>query len=201
MIPIFNYAEQAARWQTAFFVLLLATLAFLLALDGMSSKAQGEPQTIVVECRHAEPLYVSVVQAQPEIEDTTGEEVASGKYSAITMSDAERAIVALTVYHEARGEGAEGMRAVLEVILNRVLSDRWPSTATDVINAPGQFAVASYLKTANINEPDKLAQAFNLVDKVLSETEYILPDDYVYFATSKVNGKDFIQIGNHYFSK
>ena len=138
---------------------------------------------------------------QHEIEDDLVKQDGAGKYSAITMSDAERAIVALTVYHEARGEGVDGMKAVLEVILNRVLSERWPNTATDVINAPGQFAVASYLKTANINEPDKLAQAFNLVDEVLASTDYILPDDYVYFATSKVNGKDFIQIGNHYFSK
>ena len=59
----------------------------------------------------------------------------------------------------------------------------------------------AYLLTANINEPELLAQAFDLVREVLETTEYILPDGYVYFATSKVNGKDFIQIGNHYFSK
>ena len=201
MIPIICYTEKTNFWQNAFFILLLATTIFLLVLDSEVTKAQQEPQTIVIECQHSDPITVRVLPTPYEVEDDIVEETVAGKYSAITMSDAERAIVALTVYHEARGEGTDGMRAVLEVILNRVLSERWPSTATAVIYAPGQFAVASYLKTANINELDKLAQAFSLVDEVLSETEYILPDDYVYFATSKVNGKDFIQIGNHYFSK
>lgn len=182
-------------------MLLFATVLFLLVLDGEVAKAQREPQTIIVECHHPEPVYVKVLPMQHEHEETPEVQVEPGKYSNLTLSDAERTLAALTAYHEARGEGAEGMRAVLEVIFNRALSERWPNTVTDVINAPGQFAVASYLKTANINELDKLTQAFDLVDEVLLETEYILPEGYVYFATSKVNGKDFIQIGNHYFSK
>ena len=28
-----------------------------------------------------------------------------------------------------------------------------------------------------------------------------VPEDYVYFATYKANGRDFIQIGGHYFSR
>lgn len=124
-----------------------------------------------------------------------------GKYSMLNLAEEEFMLVALTAYHEARGEGIEGMRAVIEVIFNRMLSDDWPNAAKDVIYAPGQFSVASYLLTANINEPELLTQAFNLVREVLDSTEYILPDGYVYFATSKVNGKDFIKIGNHYFSK
>lgn len=127
----------------------------------------------------------------------------SGKYAPLSLSDEERMLVALTAYHEARGEGITGMRAVIEVIFNRMLSDRWPNTAKQVIyqKDPLQFSVSSYLLTKDITEPDILAKAFDLVGNVRNSSEYILPDGYVYFATSKVNGKDFIQLGNHYFSK
>lgn len=123
------------------------------------------------------------------------------RYSEVVLSHKERAIAALTIYHEARGESREGQRAVMEVILNRLLSDKWPNSIEEIVYAPRQFAVASYLTTANINEPECLSIAFEVVDEVLSSDEYILPEGYVYFATSKINGRDFIEIGNHYFSR
>ena len=39
------------------------------------------------------------------------------------------------------------------------------------------------------------------LDFVLSIGRTVLPEDYVFFATYKANGKDFIQIQNHYFGR
>ena len=127
----------------------------------------------------------------------------TGRYAELAkvITDEERALSALTIYHEARGQSYEGQKAVCEVIFNRWLSPKWQDTVKEIIYAPGQFSVASYLLTANINEPECLAQAFDIVDEVLEETEYILPsEDYVYFATSVI-GKEPKKLGNHYFCK
>lgn len=188
------------------YITLVAVLILLGAATSCSSQPVEQPEPVVlIEQEYVtEPCDLThIPEDQLQImlalyEDYTKP---AGKYNVLALTEEECMLVALTAYHEARGEGLEGMKAVIEVIFNRMLAERWPNTAKDVIYAPGQFRVASYLLTANINEPELLTQAFNLVREVLDSTEYILPDGYVYFATSKVNGKDFIKIGNHYFSK
>ena len=42
--------------------------------------------------------------------------------------------------HEARGEGTEGMLAVANVVANRVLSDKYPSTVCGVVLQKNQFS-------------------------------------------------------------
>ena len=188
------------------YITLVAVLILLGAATSCSSQPVEQPEPVVLIKQEyvTEPCKLTHIpedQLQIMLELYEDYMKPEGKYSMLNLTEEEFMLVALTAYHEARGEGIEGMRAVIEVIFNRMLSDDWPNTAKDVIYAPGQFSVASYLLTANINEPELLTQAFNLVREVLDSTEYILPDGYVYFATSKVNGKDFIKIGNHYFSK
>ena len=125
------------------------------------------------------------------------------KYAPVAeiITDEEIALSAFAIYHESRGESYDGQKAVCEVIFNRVLHPAWPNTVKEVLYQPNQFDVASYLLTADINEPELLAQAFRIVYEVLEETEYVLPDsDYVYFA-QKVIGKSPIELGVHYFCK
>lgn len=50
------------------------------------------------------------------------------------------ACLAVTVYHEARGEGAKGMRAVAAVVMNRVKSSLFPDTVCDVVRQHAQFS-------------------------------------------------------------
>lgn len=52
----------------------------------------------------------------------------------------ERLCLAQAIYHEARGESEIGQRAVANVILNRVVSNRYPSTVCGVVfqNAGGK---------------------------------------------------------------
>ncbi len=48
--------------------------------------------------------------------------------------------LALNVYHEARGENAEGQLAVARVTLNRVKSDLFPDSVCEVVWQPRQFS-------------------------------------------------------------
>lgn len=52
----------------------------------------------------------------------------------------ETHILALNMYHEARGEGEEGMRMVGETTLNRVASEEYPDTVCEVVYQSGQFS-------------------------------------------------------------
>ena len=51
--------------------------------------------------------------------------------------------LALAVYHEARGEPLIGQKAVAEVVMNRVASDRFPDTICGVVMQPKQFSFVS----------------------------------------------------------
>ena len=53
-------------------------------------------------------------------------------------SSEELQCLALAMYFEARSEGAEGMRAVGSVVLNRVGSDEFPSTPCEVVRDGGE---------------------------------------------------------------
>jgi len=50
---------------------------------------------------------------------------------------------------EARGEGAEGMQAVLNVMVNRAADRRWPSSLAGVATQPWQFSAY------NENDPNR----------------------------------------------
>lgn len=113
-------------------------------------------------------------------------------------SDYERDLVARILALEAQGEPYEGERAVVEVILNRVISPEWPDTIYDVLSQRGQFAAWKYLdKPYNV----PTVSEYQLIEDTVLAGPEILPEGYVYFATSKVNGSGFIRIKNHYFSK
>jgi len=51
----------------------------------------------------------------------------------------ELACLALTIYHEARGEPNEGKVAVSHVVMNRVASGRFPDTICDVVRQGGEM--------------------------------------------------------------
>lgn len=54
--------------------------------------------------------------------------------------DRQVEVLALNMYHEARGEGPDGMQMVGEVTLNRVGHDRYPDNICDVVYQRRQFS-------------------------------------------------------------
>lgn len=174
--------------------LLCFTLALLL-LTGGGRAYPPAPVGKLVPPPFREPvLCVKAVEEQPE---------EPGRYDTIadTITDEELGLLALTIYHEARGESDDCQTACCEVVLNRVLDERFPSTVKEVLYAPGQFSTAQLLTTQPVKEPAALAKAFRVAEDTLSAREYQLPETYVFFATGKVNGKNFIQLDHTYFSE
>ena len=126
------------------------------------------------------------------------EEKPVNEYSAIKMNSQERELLEWMVALEAKDQSDEGQRAVVEVAFNRNLSSDWPDTIYDVIMAKGQFDSMNYLSKPYATPSQKERDN---IDYVLEHGRTVLPADYVFFATYKANGKDFIKIGDHYFSR
>ena len=119
--------------------------------------------------------------------------------------------LARTIYGEARGEGALGMQAVANVIMNRVKKGGWyGASIKDVVLKPWQFSCwndndknSSIIKQANAAQ---LKQAREIADKVISgELPDITGGATQYYASSikapvwtKTMNKT-ATIGNHYF--
>lgn len=103
--------------------------------------------------------------------------------------------LAVTIYHESRGEPLAGQYAVAYVILNRAESGKFPSSICGVVSQKGQFG--GYKPRAKINDKEAWEQA-NRVAKAsikLHEAGFDTTNGALYFNTSKKG----LKIGNHGF--
>lgn len=122
---------------------------------------------------------------------------------AASISTRDLQCLSEALYFEARGEGAQGQRAVAEVILNRVDHPRFPKSVCGVVNQSGQFSYRG-----NVGKMRKGA-AFNTARRVAEEAlagaPRALTNGATYFHTTKVRpswSKRFTRttrIGAHVF--
>lgn len=177
-------------------ILILIISLLLVFLMATCAKAD-EPKQII------NGQYVIDIEEAPPINEISSALDAAEKtvYAGISMTEDDaqllRSIVALEANYAT--EGLDGQKAVVEVIFNRVLSPRWPDTVSDVIYQKGQFATVKYLKKP-YNIPGEHED--DAISEVLRESETVLPStDYVYFSRGKSNGKAFVKINHHWFSR
>ena len=111
-------------------------------------------------------------------------------------------MLARLVRLEARGEPADGLQAVAEVVLNRMVSSRWShaNTVEAVINdnrwGP-QFAVAGNIWT---DRATPTSAEWTAVDNALNGPN-VLGMDYFFFRKTPVTENEIVWIGVHAFSK
>lgn len=133
----------------------------------------------------------------------------------LTSNTNEIDLLARTIWGEARGEGVDGMKAIANVIMNRVKKGGWwGSTVADVVLFPKQFSCwnendVNYIATKNVTEDDDdfywlkniiapKAISGNLPDNTDGATHY----HAVYVKPSWVKSmKQTATIGNHIFYK
>ena len=111
-----------------------------------------------------------------------------------TLTDDEKYLIYQITFLEAGNQSMEGQRAVIEVILNRVLSNKYPNTVERVLSQSGQFVTWAYRNSKSHNEEQE--EALQLV----YEEEPILTLDYLMFSRGKFSwGRNYIKIGDHWF--
>jgi N-acetylmuramoyl-L-alanine amidase len=114
----------------------------------------------------------------------------------IEFNTDEKDLLAQILWLEARGESQTGREAVVEVIFNRMISGDFGSDVYSVLSSPGQFT-----SWKNRNSATPTVDEYQAIESVLNGGTYIMNTDYVYFSTGKTSGKDFFQIGNHWFGR
>jgi len=105
-------------------------------------------------------------------------------------------VLARLVWLEARGEDDLGQRAVVEVVLNRVISDKFPNTIKEVVYAKNQFTPAKKIPATVATSKE-----YKNVYYVLHTNKRILDSNVVYFSMTARNSKVATQIGCHIFCK
>ena len=189
--------QRRRRIQAASLASLLLVLTLIVGL-----RVRGrtpEQETPVAAVRQA-LTYIAATAELSELIPAAEPEEPENRYARLQLDDEDVYILACLVYHEARGECFEGQVAVVEVVLNRMLSDYFPDTVEAVVfqkyGDVWQFSPAPYLYSA---EPGK--EQYLAVHTAIEEREHILSEDTVYFSTAPYNESVDMIIGNHYFCK
>lgn len=192
---------RAIRRRVAGMLALLTVLAALVLYAASYTWTEPEDKLDPPEIDPLPLTTVTTVEAAPPVTlAPVAESEAVSRYAGIEISDEDVYTLACLAYHEARGEPFEGQVAVIEVALNRCLSDYFPDTVEEVVfqkyGDVWQFSPAPYLYSA---EPDK--EQYLAVHTAIEEREHILSEDTVYFSTAPYNESVDMIIGNHYFCK
>ena len=129
--------------------------------------------------------------------ETAADAPGAAVYGAITLTDDEKSLLAAILWAEANNQPDSGNEACVEVVLNRILSDDWTDDLVSVLSQRGQFATWKYRNKVHPTQSE-----YDAIEKVLAETETVLPDlRYVYFDTKGVNGKAHVRIKDHVFGR
>lgn len=139
----------------------------------------------------SEPVVESVEQVETIVVEEEIEEVVE-----LPLTDEEIDLVALVTMAEAEGECEEGKRWVIDVILNRLDSPRFPNTIHGVIYAKNQFECMTNGRVDRCYVRDDIRQL--VIEELKSRTN----DHVHYFRTDHYHnfGVPVDQVGNHYFS-
>ena len=147
---------------------------------------------------------IEALKKQLELEKANSSLAANSAWrdiSQVAFEDGDRKLLANLIYCEARGESYDGKVAVGSVVINRVLSERFPNTVVGVIYAPNQFApvkstVNSLALALAEDRASRYPDCYRAADEAMSG--YSNVGKCVYFRTP-IPGLTGIQIGNHIF--
>ena len=117
--------------------------------------------------------------------------------SEVSFDGGDRHLLANLIYCEAGGEPYDGKVAVGSVVINRVLSSKYPDSVLGVIYQRGQFSpVASGRLELALSADRATADCYRAADEAMSGITNV--GNCVYFRTP-IEGLEGIQIGGHIF--
>ena len=143
---------------------------------------------------------LKVLQKKLEEELRRSREAAQGKWRSITevtFDAGDRKLLANIIYCEAGGEPYEGKLAVGAVVINRLLSGKFPDTLVGVVYQKGQFSPAASGRLDLALASDKATAAcYQAADEAMLGVTNV--GTCVFFRTP-VPGLTGINIGGHVF--
>lgn len=110
------------------------------------------------------------------------------------ISDNDKYLIYQITYAESGNQRMKGQRAVVEVILNRVLSDKYPDTVEGVLSQRGQFSTWKLRNKVKHNKEQEKAL------KLIYSRKPVLTKDYLMFSRGKFSwGRNYVKIQDHWF--
>lgn len=174
-------------------LLIILAAIISLRLSAQEARAANEPPAPVYSSAAlAAHLAVApdVAAHAPQTPEPVAEPEPEPLYEEITAE--ERELLARVVYAESNTETLEGQIAVAQVVLNRVRSESFPDTVSEVIYQERQFSTAPILDSVTPTENN-----YEAVDLAF-ELE-VVPYDVLYFSRGAENDRVWGQIGAHVF--
>lgn len=112
------------------------------------------------------------------------------------ISSSDLDLLSLIMVAESEGECEDGQRLVIDTVLNRVDSPKFPNTIHDVIYQKNQFSSVWNGRVNRCSVTDKDRQL--VLEEVQSRRNY----EVLYFTAGKYGayGTPMFKVGNHYFS-
>lgn len=109
------------------------------------------------------------------------------------VTEVEIDMLAHLVKAEAGNQTFLGKQLVVDVVLNRMRSDKFPNTVEGVVYAQGQFACVGYFMNKKPSQED--------YDAVYTEIEKRQNREVIYFRTGRYgSGTPLFKEDDHYFS-
>ena len=176
----------------------------ILQAYSISEPISEEPQTANLQEIKSAAFYKSEVltvkATELTVEEIIIEEVIVNPYVEIieNLTDYEKELIYKITFAEAGNQEEDGQRAVIEVILNRVLSDDFPNTVEGVLSQKNQFTTWGRRNKIRQIDQDRIIPILELV----AIESPVLPSlEYVFFARGKQTkyATDFIKIQDHWF--
>ena len=162
--------------------------AYLASCDQKAEEAaQAEADYQAIKAQYEEELRLSQLARQSAWRDI----------SQVTFEEGDRYLLANLIYCEAGNQPYEGQVAVGAVVINRVLSSRYPDTVTGVIYQYKQFSpvLDGHLALALANN-SATAACYSAADAAMSGSTTV--GSCLYFRTP-IEGLTGLQIGGHIF--
>ena len=128
--------------------------------------------------------------------DASMPEQQENRYQGYTLTEDDIYTLACFVWAEAREEPAEAKQAVAEVVLNRLMSDKYPSTVRAVIQKTEFYRAVDAM--ARVDEPG--LEQYIAVDTAMYGP-YILPEDICFYSQWEKGEEEWGTLGSYTFYK
>lgn len=182
----------------------LCAVAMLITTTATSVQTSEPTKLPVQEHSIRQTRDIETVEKEdipPLTEDLTTEEVYPEEPPQVVLpaTPEEIELLAWVTVAEAEGECEEGKRLVIDTVLNRLDSPRWPNTIREVIYQPRQFVAMENGRAERCKDKitDEIRQL--VIEELLCRSN----SEVVFFTAGGYGryGTPLFQVGNHYFCK
>lgn len=135
----------------------------------------------------------SAMPEEPFLYDAEKPEQQENRYTGYDLTEEDIYTLACLAWAAAREEPEEAQQAVLEVVMNRVVSGDFPNTVRDVINKGELYSLTAQMARAEPDFPQYIAVTSAMYGP------YVLPDNVYYFSQWDTSGEVWGQLGSYTF--